>query len=341
MQIKTNKLKGSLVEIEGSLPWDKFEKYQSKALKNIGVNMQLPGFRKGHIPEDVLIKNISDISLLEEMAQTFLSESYPEILIDNKIDAIGRPEIAITKLGRGNPLEFKIKTSILPLVKLPDYKQVAGVENKNKKVEKVEVSDDEVEKSILQIRKMRSEHKDHDHETKEEDLPVFDDAFVKSLGNFENMEDFKVKIKENIALEKNNKEKEKQRIKIIEAILDKTDIDLPRILIDSELDRMLHQVKTDIENSGFKFEDYMKHLNKTEEEMKKEWEKEAEKRAKLELLLKSIADAENIKIDEKDIEQEVGRIMDMYKDADRNRAQAYVENILKNEKIFQLLENYI
>lgn len=339
MQIKTNKLKGSLIEIEGSLPWDKFEKYQPKALKNIGANLDLPGFRKGHIPEDVLIKNISESVLLEEMAQEFLSKSYPEILIENKIDAIGRPEIMITKLARSNPLEFKIKTSVLPEVKLPDYKQVAGAENKNKKVEKVEVSDEEVEKSILQIRKMRSEHKDHEHEIKEEELPVFNDTFVKSLGNFKDVEDFKTKIKENIALEKNNKEKEKQRIKIIEAILDKTDIDLPRILIESELDKMLFQMKADIENSGLKFEDYIKHLNKTEEMLRKDFEIDAEKRSKLELILHALAEAENIKIDEKEMEQEVGRLMDMYKDADPMRAKAYIENILKNEKIFQLLEN--
>jgi trigger factor len=123
--------------------------------------------------------------------------------------------------------------------------------------------------------------------------------------------------------------------------LAKTDIDLPRILVESELDRMMHQVKTDVENSGYKFDEYMKHLNKTEEEMKKEWEGEAEKRAKLELLLQALAKAEGIKIDEKEIEQEVGRIMDMYKDADPMRARSYIENILKNEKIFQLLENYI
>lgn len=341
MQIKTNKLKGSLIEIEGSVPWDKFEKHQSKALKNMGLNLELPGFRKGHIPEDVLIKNISDISLLEEMAQTFLSGAYPEILIEYKIDAIGRPEIMITKIARGNPLEFKIKTSVLPEVKLPDYKNIAGTENKNKKVDKIEVSEEEVEKAIEQIRKMRSEHKDHDHETKEEDLPPFNDEFVKSLGNFKDVEDFKVKIKENIALEKDNKEKEKQRIKIIEAILNKTDIDLPRILIESELDKMLYQMKADVENSGLKFDDYLKHLDKTEELMRKDFETDAEKRAKLELLLYAIAEAENIKIDEKEIEQEVKRLMDMYKDADPTRAQAYIENVLKNERIFQLLENYI
>ena len=54
-----------------------------------------------------------------------LSEYYPKILEENKIDAISRPEISITKLARKNPLGFKIKTATMPEMKLPDYKQIA------------------------------------------------------------------------------------------------------------------------------------------------------------------------------------------------------------------------
>jgi len=213
------------------------------------------------------------------MAELAMPRVYMDILEENKIDAIGRPEIAITKLAQGNPLGFKIKTAILPEFKLPDYKALAAEVNKNKP-EKTELSEEE-----------------------------------------------KIKTKE------------KQRIKIIEAILNKTPIELPQILVLSELDKMMYQLKGDIENSGFKFDDYLKHLNKTEEAMKKEWEKEAEKRAKLELILRAITEAENIKIDEKEIEQEIKKLLEMYKDADPTRARSYIENVLKNEKVFQALEN--
>jgi hypothetical protein len=53
------------------------------------------------------------------MAELALSEHYPKIIEQEKIDAISRPEIAITKLARKNPLGFKIKTAVLPEIKLP------------------------------------------------------------------------------------------------------------------------------------------------------------------------------------------------------------------------------
>ena len=279
MPIKINKLPESTIEIEGQIDWLDFQMHRAEALKNLGKDLELPGFRKGHVPENILIKNIPEMRILEEMAELAMPKAYLHILEENKIDAIGRPEISIIKLVRDNPLGFKIKTAVLPGVKLPDYKALAAEMNKNKP-EKTELSEEE-----------------------------------------------KIKTKE------------KQRIKIIDAVLEKTKIELPRILVDSQLEKMLYQVKGDIEKSGFKFEDYLKHLNKTEEDMKKEWEKEGEKRSKLELILHAIAKQENIKAEENEIKSEVEKLMEMYKDADPIRARAYVENILQNEKIWQFLEN--
>lgn len=338
MSIKINKLPESLLEIEGHIEWADFEKNRAEALKNLGQNIEMPGFRKGHVPENILLKNISETAILQEMAELAMPKAYLKILESENIDAIGRPEIAIMKLAAGNPLGFKIKTAILPEVKLPDYKSLAQKENKSKEI-KVEVSDEEIEKTILQLRKMRSTHKGHDHEVEEKDLPELNDEFVKSLGNFKDVADFKAKLIENIRLEKQAKEKEKHRIKIIEGILAKTEIQLPRILIESELDKMVHQLKGDIENSGLKFEDYLVHLKKTEADLRKDWEGDAGKRARLELILREIGKTEAIKANEKDIKTEVEKLLEMYKGVDPVRARDYVENLLKNEKILQFLEN--
>jgi trigger factor len=329
MQIKINKLPESLIEIEGQIEWADFEENRPEATKHLGQHIELPGFRKGHVPENILLKNIPESRILEEMAEIAMPKIFLKIIEENKIDAIGRPEIAITKLAPNNPMGFKIKTSVLPEVKLPDYKAIAR-ENKNKDI-KVEVNQEEMEKTIEQIKKMRT--------PKDAAEPELNDEFVKTLGNFKDVEDFKNKLKDNIKLEKEAKEKEKQRIKIIEAILDKTPIEVPGILIESELDKMIYQMKADIENSGLVFEDYLKHLNKTEDDMRKDFRKDAEKRSKLELVLRALGIAEDIKVPEEDIKAEVEQVLKLYKDADKARARAYVENILTNEKIWQFLEN--
>src|SRR3989339_1828570 len=161
MKITVKKLPKSEVEIEGEIEVDIFESYFAKALKKLGENLKLDGFRKGKIPESVLLSNIPEISILEEMANMALSEYYPKILEDEKIDAISRPEISITKLARKNPLGFKIKTAVLPAIKLPDYKKIAqkviaGVTDAEKNFE---VTEKELKDTILDIRKSRAPKK--------------------------------------------------------------------------------------------------------------------------------------------------------------------------------------
>ena len=353
MKKNIKKLPNSIVEIEGELEADLFEKYFDPAFKKLGENFEMDGFRRGKVPENMLIKNIPESKILEEMAGLALNEHYPNILIEEKIDAIGHPEITIKKLARNNPLEFKITTVVIPEVKLPDFKKIAEKINKDEKnKEEITVTDEEVENTILDIRKSRSpkkhmsephEHKDgeeHVHtEPKEEELVTFDDEFVKALGPFENVEDFKTKLRENIKLEKANLAREKNRLKIIEEIIEGSTIDVPEILVDAELGKILYRMESDISQMGLKFEDYLKHIKKTVEDLKKEFRPDALKRSKLSLVLNEIAKIEKLEPSKDDVEKEVAHLIEHYKDADPERARIHAENVLTNEKVFQFLEN--
>ncbi len=362
MKIAVTKLPKSELEIEGELDANIFESYFSPALKKIGENVELDGFRKGKVPENVLVSKIPEISILEEMAELALSEHYPKILEENKIDAISRPEISITKLARNNPLSFKIKTTTLPEIELPDYKKLASEilrsDLKNSPRSDLEVSDEEMENTIMDIRKSRApkkhiaetvehhEHKEgeeHSHDDAPqasdiENLPEFNDEFVQSVGPFKDIADFKTKLKENIKLEKENQLKEKTRLKIVEKIINESNLDVPEILIEIETDKILARMESDITQMGLKFEDYLKHLNKSKEDLRKEFKDDAEKKAKLSLILNEIAKIEKIVADEIEVEKEVAHLLEHYKEADPERARMHVESVLINEKIFQFLE---
>jgi trigger factor len=383
MIISIKKLPKSEIEIEGEHPYDELLKFESEAIKNLGENLELPGFRKGHIPKDILVNHVGNLRILEEMAGLAMSPLYMKILEENKIEAIGRPEIVITKIAKNNPLGFKIKTAVLPEIKLADYRGLSLAAKHGGTVPaSLEVTDEELESAILEIRKMRSHKHDHGCETGEcehEDpiprqsaparrsfseggsspresavsLPELTDEYVKQLGSFTSVEDFKSKLRDNIKLEKEARAREQKRVKILDKIIEKTEIDLPEILINAELDKMIYKLKGDIETAGLRhaeagyghaeagleFENYLKQINKTEEDMRKEWTPSAEKRAKLGLVLEKIATAENIKLDPSEVEREVSQLIKVYPDADPNRAKMYVENIMTNEKVFQLLEN--
>jgi trigger factor len=348
---KITKLPESLLEIEGQIEASVFENYFGPALKKIGENVEIDGFRKGKVPENILLQKISEMQILEEMAQIALGEHYPQILEQEKIDAIGRPEISILKLARNNPLEFKIKTAVLPEVKLPDYKKIAkkAIADLSDKDKDSAVSDEELENTINDIRKSRApkinvaelekEGGEIPKEKLEAPLPELNDEFVQALGPFKDVEDFKTKLKENLKLEKENTNKEKTRIKIVEKILEESTIELPEILIDSELTKILYRMESDITAMGLKFEDYLKHINKTKEDLQKEFRGDAEKKAKLALILNEIAKTENIKADEEQVAKEVAQILEHYKDADPERARMHAENVLTNEQIFVFLEN--
>jgi FKBP-type peptidyl-prolyl cis-trans isomerase (trigger factor) len=264
-------------------------------------------------------------------------------------------------LARKNPLEFKIKTSLMPEIKLSDYKVIAkkAISEVTDAEKNITVTDKEVEDTILDIQKSRAPKKhmaesaehvhgencNHEHEekapakepTKEELLEVNDD-FVQSLGPFKDVADFKAKLKENIKLEKGNQQKEKTRLKIIENIIDATEVEIPQILVEIELNKILYRMESDITQMGIKFEDYLKHLNKTVEDLRKEFTKDAEKKAKLGLILNEISKVENVKADEKQVEKEVAMILEHYKDADPERAKIHAENVLTNEAVFRFLE---
>lgn len=375
MKTTIKKLEKSEVEITGTIEASEFAKYEDKALSHIGERLELPGFRKGKAPADMVKNNVAEMEVLEEMAELALQENYGKILEENKIDAIGRPQIAITKIGKGSDLEFKITTAILPEIKLGDYKKIAKTENaKEENKKEIVIEDSEVEKVINDLRKMRAEQKNHNHEghenlseeehaklheeqkaksteggspdastealreIPESEWPAFDDEFAKSFGDFKTADELKEKIKSNMKMEKEIEQKDKKRLAIIEEIVKQSDGEIPNILIEGETEKIMYRLQADISNAGFKFEDYLKQINKTEEDLRNEWRPEAEKRAKLQMIIHTISEKEGLKPTEEEIKHDVTQITAMYKDADETRARAYVEQMLENEKVLNFLE---
>lgn len=363
MKTTIKKLEKSEVEITGVIEASEFAKYEDKALQKINERTELPGFRKGKAPIDVIKGNVPEMELLEEMAEAALFDNYMKILEENKLDAIGRPQISITKIGRGSDLEFKIVSAVLPEIKLPDYKKIAkGANSKEENKKEIILSDEEIEKVITDLRKMRAEqnrhgantenHEGHENMTEEEhaalhakqeeipetEWPAFDDEFAKSFGKFNTAEELKEKIKSNLKTEKEIEQKDKIRLSIVEELVKQSEGEIPEILVQSETDKILYKLEADITNVGFKFEDYLKQIGKTEEDLRKEFHDDAEKRAKLQMIIHTISEKENLKPTEEEIEKDVTQITTMYKDADPTRARAYVEQMLENEKVFNFLE---
>jgi trigger factor len=352
MQVNIKKFPNSEVEITGEIPADGFEAERKKALEKLGKDIKLNGFRPGKVPEDILAEKIGEDAVLEQMAEFALQKAYPKILSENKIDAIGRPEVSITKIAKGNPLGFKIRVTVLPEVKLPDWKAIAKTVMEAAKKEEIKVDDKDIGEAIDHLRKTRAKTSDVEERSggasdvaKKEVLPELTDEFVKSIGKFESVEDFKNKIRENIKMEKELKARERNRMRVLEKIIEKAQMEIPEILIESEKGKMLAEMKANIAQMGMKWEDYMAHLKKTEDELKKAWGADAKKRVSQGLVINRIIAVEKIKTTEEELKNETEKILSYYKtqgqDLDEERVKNYANSLLLNEKVFQMFENTV
>ena len=234
----------------------------------------------------------------------------------------------------------------MPEVLLPNYKKIA---KENKKEEPADITDKEVEDFILRIRKERahddlhesgSTHDDHNPENiSEEKLPPLTDESVAKIGAFKTVAEFKEKVKENLTEDKTHRLKEKNRLQIIDAIIKETKVSVPIVLIEIEIENMLARFKSDLQNMGMNFDEYIKKVGKTEESIRNEMKGDAKKRAIIQLVVHHIAKKENITANKEKLEAEVKKVVEAYKDADEAYVRQYFDNILTNEEVFTFLEN--
>ncbi len=361
---------GSQVKIEGEIPYSELEKERARAVAHLGKNVKLDGFREGHVPEAILVKHIGEMAIVTEMAERALAHMYPHIVDAHELHVIGHPNVSITKLAPGNPLGFSLTVAIVPEVTLPDYQVLAKTINTEKVSE--EVTDEEVEKQIADIMRQKAAYErlqakaaasadtpaaeatdlptpESEAAKAEEaafdpeniELPELTDAYVQGLGQpgqFTDVADFKAKIREHLQIEKTREVAAAHRAKLTDAIVEASTIELPKILIDSELNQMFAQMEEDIKRAGLKFDDYLEHIKKTKEELASEWTPTAEKRAKLQLVLNEIAKKEAVKLDEKQLEDQTTQLLEQYKDADPVRVRVYIASVMQNEAVMQILE---
>ena len=176
------------------------------------------------------------------------------------------------------------------------------------------------------------------------ELPEMNDEFAKSLGMFDTLVALKDNLKEGIGAEKNENEKQKRRGEILSKIAEKIKFELPEKMVELEKDRLLHDLKHQVADQfKMSFEDYLKSVSKTEEDVKKNFKLEAEKRIKNYLVLRQIGKAENIDVSREEIEEEMNKFIKNYskeqaEKIDIGQLKEYTKSAIYNEKVFTFLE---
>lgn len=331
------KLPDSEVELSGEISVDVIAEFRDRALKHVAEHIEMPGFRPGHVPLDIALKKVGEVGVLEESMEVFIQEFYPTLIEAHGVDAVGRPDIRITKMVPGNPVGLTVRATIYPTVVLPKNWRAVG-ENIPAELASL-ATDEEVEQTLESLRQSRaSSAKATDGQEDKKELPELNDEFAKSVGAFETLEALKVQMKKGIGEEKERAAKDARRGKIINALLEKVEVEVPAIFVESELDKIMGQMKEDIARFNIPFEDYLKKINKTEEEMRTEFREQAKKRAKLQLTLNKIAEEEKLEADKETVEAEIKHALEHFPSANLELLRIHIETVLKNEKALRLLE---
>lgn len=342
--IKVEKKEQSTVEITGAIVWDKLAPYYDKQLDKLAQEVEIDGFRKGTAPQEMVEKELGEMRILQEAAQDALGNVYPSIVMEEKLSVIGYPQVQITKLARGDDMEFSITTAVMPEIELADYKTIAT--EKNTEEITAEVSDEEFEQSVEQLRNMYAHSAEGAADTgkgdpeAEHDLPELSDEFVQKIGDYKDVEDFKVRFREELRERKLQDARAKRREEIINAIVEASEFDLPEILIESEKDKMLAQIKDDIARMGLEYSAWLEHAGKSEQDMRGEMHNDAATRAGADIVLKEIARKEEISPDEEKVNSQISAISEVHKDISEEQIRAYVENIYLNEAVLGFLEGH-
>ncbi|MBX4200578.1 trigger factor [Candidatus Parcubacteria bacterium] len=176
------------------------------------------------------------------------------------------------------------------------------------------------------------------------ELAEINDEFAKALGAFDTLVALKENLKEGITAEKKEAEKQRNRGEMLEAISVKTTFDIPKKMVDFEEQRLMEDLKAQIEHR-FKmtFEAYLASVKKTEKEIKDSYRLEAEKRIKNFLVLRQIGREEKIEVTEAEITEDLPKLMKNYTkeqlaQIDIRQLTEYSKGAIFNEKVFQFLE---
>lgn len=423
MKVTRKDLEKSQIELLVEVSEEELAPYINKGAESLSKEIKIKGFRSGKAPLNVLKQKIGEMAILEEASRLLINKQIFS-LIDEYIsdkEVVGQPEVDIVKLAPGNPMEYKIKVSILPEMKLGAYKDFAI------KKEKVKVEEAEVQKVLNDLMEMRAKESVSDQAIKDGDkviasinlfldkvpvedgqnpevtliigknyfvegldknliglkkgekkdfnivypkehfqkhlagkkvefkveikevynreIPALDDDLAKMF-RFKDVAELKKNLSKTISDQKEREQEQKLEIQIIDKIIDNSKFgEIAESLIRSESEIMMREIEQNVISQGGVFDDYLKSIGKTYDQLMLDMMPNAVKRVKSALIFKEIAKLENIKADEDKIDKEIEGLKARYaQDAEALKSigspayRSYVTTFFLNQKIVDHLK---
>ncbi len=151
------------------------------------------------------------------------------------------------------------------------------------------------------------------HEIKGKVLPTLDDEFAKDVDDeVETLDELKAKIKSRLEHDIKHQEEHYLQNTVVEKATKNAEVDIPSVMIDNEVDRMLQEFEQRLQAQGMNLELYFQFSGQNEEALRGQMKDEAEQRVRGNLTLEAIVKAENIEVTDEEVNAEVQKMADAY-----------------------------
>ncbi|MBT6401351.1 hypothetical protein HN803_00390 [candidate division WWE3 bacterium] len=277
MKVKVTKKPKNTLEINIIVPVQKVKESYAEVMKDEVAKADLPGFRKGQAPLNLVEEKLNTSDLYGEVVNKVLQTYYPQALKENKIEPISNPKVEIKEFDLEKDFEFTATVATKPEIKIKEFRK-------------------DLKKAF---EKKQKEHSEHDHET--------------HLAAAE----------------------------VIDIILEKTDLEVPEILVEEEIERMLVRLIDQAQVLGMSMEDFLKAQNKTTEQLRDEYKEGSEKSIKAEFALQHLIAEEKIQVTDQELEEAIAAVGDasVQEQMQTPMQKWYIRSVLaKNKLINELME---
>jgi trigger factor len=155
-------------KITVEVPFEELKPSLDAAYQAIAKQINIPGFRKGKVPPPVIDRQVGRGAVLDEAINEALPKLYVQALQDNELQPLAQPEIDVTKLEDNSLFEFTAEVDVRPSIEVPAYDALTV------EVDAVEVSDEDVDTQVEELRERFATLKDVDRPAADGDIVTID-----------------------------------------------------------------------------------------------------------------------------------------------------------------------
>jgi trigger factor len=366
------------VRLAIEVPFVELEPSLKKAYREIGQQIQIPGFRRGRVPSAVIDQRVGRAAVISEAVQEAIPEQILAAVREHDVKMLGRPELeTFPEVEDGQPLKFTAEIDVRPEITLPDLSTIEIT------VDELQIGDSEIDDQVKGLRERFATLKTVEraaqegdyvqidlaatvdgeevpggsatnisHEVgskqllpgldevlvgmsasesntfvtqlvggdfagrdadvavtvrtvKEKQLPELDDEFAQLASEFDTLEELRNDLRERVTRVKKVEQLYAARDKALAELVKIADVPAPEGVVREEVDHRKQAMADQLERIGASLEEYLAAEEKTEEQIDAELSEAATEGVKIQLLLDTLADAEEVQVSDDEFGHEI------------------------------------